>query len=128
VDIKSRPFSKTNLSAGVHTITATVTDNDGASDSKQVTITVNEFIPENQPPTVSITLPSTGSSFDEGDSVSFWGSASDPEQGTMSSQIQWTSSRDGSLGTGTFFSKTNLSAGVHTIIVSYSCSYGVDSS
>jgi hypothetical protein len=109
-------FSLTTLSVGTHTITAKVTDSGGLTASKQVSITVNgEIPPANSPPTVSISSPSSGSSFTEGDSVTFQGTATDDEDGSLSSQIQWTSSIDGSIGTGSTYTTTNLSIGTHTI-------------
>jgi hypothetical protein len=51
----------------------------------------------NTPPTVSISSPSNGAAFTEGDSVTFQGTALDAEDGSLSSSIQWTSSQDGFL-------------------------------
>ena len=120
-------FTKSNLSVGVHTITATVTDSQGASDSEQVTITINA-IPVNTPPTVSLTSPSSGSESTEGDPVAFQASATDNEDGSLSSQIQWTSSIDNAIGTGFSFTKSNLSVGVHTITATVTDSQGASDS
>ena len=76
------------------------------------------FIPagSNQPPTASITQPANNASFVQGVSVSFAGSGNDPETGALSGgALTWTSDRDGPIGTGTSFSKTNLSVGTHVI-------------
>jgi PKD repeat protein len=70
----------------------------------------------NQSPTASISSPSNGTTVVQGTSVSFAGTGSDPEDGTLTgSALTWTSSIDGVIGTGTSFSKSNLSAGQHTI-------------
>jgi YVTN family beta-propeller protein len=67
-------------------------------------------------PTVSITSPSTGSTHTEGDSITFSGSGSDAEDGTLTgSSLVWTSSVDGQIGTGTSFTRSDLSVGTHTI-------------
>ncbi len=71
-------------------------------------------IPENQPPTVSITSPADGSTFDSGATISFAGSATDPEDGDLTASLVWTSSIDGPIGTEGSFS-TTLSDGTHTI-------------
>lgn len=56
--------------------------------------------PSNLTPTVTITAPTNGATFTEGDSISFAGAANDVEDGDISSQITWTSDVDGVLGTG----------------------------
>lgn len=66
------------------------------------------------PPYLEITGPTSGSSFPRGStSVSFSADARDLEDGTPS--VRWTSSIDEFIGTGTFFAKTDLSIGTHTI-------------
>ena len=71
--------------------------------------------PVNQPPSVSITSPSSGASFPLGDPVTFTGTASDPEDGGLSGSIQWSSSQDGLFGTGASVTTSSLSGGSHTI-------------
>jgi len=80
----------------------------------------------NTAPSASITSPPDGSSFDEFVSVSFAGSATDAEDGALTgTSIVWTSSLDGAFGTGgVSFSKTDLSLGVHTIILTATDSEG----
>jgi subtilisin len=68
----------------------------------------------NTPPSVSITSPADGASFDSGASISFTGTATDTEDGELTGSLVWTSSLDGEIGTGGSFSKV-LSAGTHTI-------------
>ena len=71
------------LSVGTHVITASVTDSHGAPATATVSITINA------PPTVAITAPAAGSSYVIGASVSFTGSASDPEDGNLAASISW---------------------------------------
>ena len=102
-----------SLSTGVHTITASVTDSGGlgANDAILVTVVANTA------PTVNITAPSNGAAFNEGTSIAFAGTASDSEDGDLTSSLSWTSNLDGSIGSGGSFSAA-LSVGVHTITVS----------
>jgi hypothetical protein len=100
----------TTLSVGTHLITADVTDSGGLSDSDSITVTVNP----NTPPSVTITAPPDGSVFNEGQSITFTGIATDAEDGDLSDSISWSSDIDGALGTGASIS-TTLSVGVHTI-------------
>ena len=80
------------------------------------------------PPTVTITAPANGSSSEIGTSVSFAGTASDPEDGTISASLTWTSSIDGSIGSGASFSTSSLSLGSHTITASVTDSDGLSDS
>ena len=66
---------------------------------------------------VSITAPPDGSSFPEGTSIGFTGTANDAEDGELSASLGWSSSIDGSLGTGDSLQAT-LSVGTHTITAS----------
>lgn len=72
--------------------------------------------PDNRPPDVTITEPADGSTFEEGQTVTFRGMASDPEQGSLSGDaLVWTSDLDGRLGTGTSVEAPSLSRGDHGI-------------
>jgi len=70
--------------------------------------------PTNKSPTVYISSPSDNSSFDSETSVSFAGSASDLEDGDITTNLSWTSSIDGVIGTGSSF-PIYLTDGTHTI-------------
>src|SRR6185369_6073769 len=72
--------------------------------------------PVNTAPVVTISTPTSGSSFNSGSSISFTGSATDTQDGIRTASLVWTSSIDGQIGTGGSFSKSSLSAGTHTII------------
>lgn len=74
--------------------------------------------PANTPPSVTISSPSTGSTFTAGASVTFSGGATDAEDGNISGSVVWTSSINGQIGTGASFSTSTLSVGTHTITAS----------
>ena len=71
----------------------------------------------NDAPTVSITSPADGSTFDSGATILFEGTASDTEDGDLTASLVWTSDINGQIGTGGSFS-TTLSDGNHTITAS----------
>ena len=109
-------FSLNSLSVGTHIISASVTDSEPETTTENVTI----IITANQVPTVTITLPEDGIRIDPGDNLDFIGNAQDAEDGDLSSQIIWSSSIDGSLGTGNTLSAIVLSEETHTITASVS--------
>ena len=107
-------FSKSNLTVGTHTITLTATDAQGATGTATRSLTVTP--PPNQAPSASISAPANGTSVVSGTSLTFTGTGTDPEDGTLSgTSLQWTSSRDGAIGSGVSFTKSNLTVGAHTI-------------
>jgi subtilisin family serine protease len=69
-------------------------------------------------PTVLITSPASGSSFTTGTNVTFTATASDTQDGTLSSSVNWTSSLQGAIGTGASISTSSLAIGTHTITAS----------
>ncbi len=79
--------------------------------------------PGNYPPTVTITSPADGDTFDSGASILFEGTASDTEDGDLTASLVWTSDIDGQIGTGGSFS-TTLTDGNHTITASVTDSGG----
>jgi len=104
-------FTSNALSQGVHGITLTATDKDGATDRDSITVTVG-----NTPPTATITSPANGVKFQEGDSITFAGSGVDTQDGTLTgASLVWTSSKNGQIGTGIFFTINTLSVGLHII-------------
>jgi hypothetical protein len=78
-------------------------------------------------PAVTITSPAGGAVFPAGASVTLSGSASDLEQGSLSSSLVWTSSRDGVLGSGASLSRV-LSSGGHVLTASASDETGLSGS
>ncbi|MHB9033461.1 MAG: S8 family peptidase [Anaerolineae bacterium] len=102
---------------------------DDSSDGiKEPLLDVSSFVPvlipgsggggtTNTAPVVTITSPADGAIFASGTSISFSGTATDNEDGDLSSSLVWTSSLDGQIGTDGSFSAV-LSSGTHTIIAS----------
>jgi hypothetical protein len=78
-------------------------------------------------PVVTIASPTPGAVFPPGASVSLAGSASDLEQGTLSSDLVWSSNRDGVLGNGAALAVT-LSSGGHVLSASVTDETGLTSS
>ena len=104
-------FSTSSLSAGTHTISLRVQDDDGAW-STPVTSSVTVTSPSNTPPTAFIDS-ITPNPATTGQSVTFTGHGVDTD-GTIAA-YEWTSSISGALSTTTTFSTSSLSAGTHTI-------------
>jgi hypothetical protein len=107
---------------GAHIITASATDSGGLSGQHQISITVNA---PNTPPTVSITAPADGATFNEGHSITFTGTATDAQDGDLTSSLTWTSSLDGPIGSGASFTRSDLSVGAHIITASATDSGGL---
>ncbi len=118
-------FVRDDLTEGDHTITLTATDSDDMTSSASVSITV-----ANQPPsTPVITAPADGSTVVAGTLVTFSGSATDAQDGALTGgSLSWTSDLDGQLGTGTSFSFSGLTVGVHEITLTATDAGGLTSS
>ncbi len=102
------------MSTGTHTVTLTVTDSEDGVASAAISITLN---PEgNTIPTATITTPVDSSLFDQGSFITFSGSGTDTEDGSLTANsLIWTSSIDGQIGIGNSFTIKDLSMGTHTI-------------
>jgi hypothetical protein len=107
------------LSLGHHAISATVTDAAGVLGSAQITVAVLS------PPAVTITTPAPGTIVVLGNGVTFCGGAIDATDGDLSASLEWTSDRDGLIGTGTIFNTSTLSLGTHTVTAAVSDSDGL---
>ena len=81
-------------------------------------VPVTPTMPGAGAPTVTITNPADGSSFGDGDTINFIGTAIDPQDGDISASIVWNSSLDNDFGTGAVVSTSTLSVGNHTITAS----------
>jgi len=124
----SGPTAKNSFAVGTYNVTLTVTDGGGLTG----TVTHSVIVPTpttNQPPVASISSPTNGSSVVQGTTVTFTGAGNDPEDGALSgASLVWTSSIDGAIGTGTTFTKSNLSVGTHTITLVATDSHGATGS
>lgn len=100
----------TSLSVGSHVVTASSSDGE-LTGSDSITIVITAL---NSPPSVVVTTPTTGSAFSTADSITFAATAVDAEDGDISGALNWTSSIDGSIGSGGSFSAV-LSQGTHTV-------------
>ncbi|HSM09597.1 MAG TPA: hypothetical protein VLA33_11355, partial [Gemmatimonadota bacterium] len=79
----------------------------------------------NQAPDVTITSPADGGGHFMGESVTFSGEATDAEDGPITGEdLVWTSDIDGPIGTGTMFSRSDLSSGFHEITLTATDSEG----
>ena len=107
-------FLKSDLSLGVHVITATATDNNNAVSTSAVTITVTD-VNGNTPPVITIGPPADGASFVQGTLINFGASAIDSPDGDISAVIQWSSNAAGALGSGPSISTSALTIGTHRI-------------
>jgi len=76
---------------------------------------VSSIVTINALPVVTITAPTDSSTHTQGASVTFTGTATDTEDGTISTDISWSSSLDSGIGSGASFSTSTLSLGTHTI-------------
>ncbi|MEP4078286.1 PQQ-dependent sugar dehydrogenase [Haloferula sp.] len=113
------------LSPGTHQITASVTDSGTLSESDSISLTI---LPANTAPTLAITAPNGGDTFDVDEEVTFTATASDNEDGDLASSIEWTSNLDGSFGSGASVASTTLSEGTHVITAEVTDSGSLDAS
>ena len=87
----------TFLAEGNQMLTLSATDLGGLTASDQVLIAV---VGPNEPPLCTITIPSDGAVFNEAATVTFSGTASDPNESDLSNlTATWESNRDGVLNT-----------------------------
>src|SRR5262249_39361504 len=99
------------LGVGVHTLTASVTDSDGAPGSAQTTITTRR----NPPPGLPLALPADGAVCLGGKPLLLAATAIDAEDGDLGAAVTWSSSRDGVLGTGARRVVPGLTVGTHVL-------------
>ncbi|MFC1725690.1 SUMF1/EgtB/PvdO family nonheme iron enzyme [candidate division KSB1 bacterium] len=96
-----------------YSVTLEVKDTEGNAESYSLNLTVET----NFPPAVTITSPESGSEYNYGETITFTAEAADPEGETISSSsIIWTSSIDGTIGSGSSLVYSNLTPGTHIII------------
>jgi len=114
-------FVSKDLSIGTQTITLTATDSSGTKNEASIGIEV-EF----GQPSLTITTPSNEQVFFHKDIIEFSGTATDPQDGTISKDIVWKSNIDGEIGSDESFSR-NLSIGDHLITATIIDSHGLTS-
>lgn len=117
-------LSVVNLLLGIHTVQARVTDSAGITATASIQVTVTRPVITNTAPTLRILAPSSGATFTEGTAITFSGSATDAEDGDLSSRVQWSSDKQGVLGTGASLSISHLTAGTHAITAKVTDSAG----
>ena len=107
----------TTLPIGQYLFYFAVDDNaDGLLDATWLDSVKVNVQATNSPPSSTIASPSNGTTFTQGDGISFIGSGTDPEDGQLTgNSLIWASNKDGQIGTGQSFTKTNLSVNTHTI-------------
>jgi len=78
-----------------------------------------------QPLQVQITSPREGQVYEQGDIITFSGSAQDPEDGDLAaSALVWTRGNGQTIGMGTTFTTNNLPVGFHVITLTATDSQG----
>ena len=107
-------FGRAALSIGAHVITASITDSQGNTTTAVRNITVQA--PANMVPTVSIASPTNGASLTAGVSFTLSGYANDPQQGNMSSSIQWLLNGTTVIATGASGTATISNPGSYSIV------------
>ncbi|NRB41769.1 MAG: hypothetical protein HRU20_25410 [Pseudomonadales bacterium] len=106
------------LSVGQHIITASVTDLANATVQTTINLTVTPHV--NVAPTISLKTPTNGSvHFIDNGAVQLSATANDAEEGDLSSNINWSSSLQGNLGSGASLF-ADLLLGEHTITATIS--------
>jgi hypothetical protein len=108
-----------SLQEGLHTITLTAQDESGKTGSAMVLVTVNG---SNTSPSCGITAPIDGSAGELGDLVVFEAQVSDPDISADQLLVEWSSDKDGPLGSGSVDSSgraslpiSNLSQDTHLV-------------
>ncbi|MBF0377709.1 MAG: PKD domain-containing protein [Desulfamplus sp.] len=103
-------FTTSTLKAGTHNIDLVVTDAKGEKGNASVTVIVKKI-----KPTITITSPTNGSSYNSGDDITFEADVNDVQDYLEDIKVVWQSSIDDNFGSGTSFTISTLSAGKHTI-------------
>ena len=106
-------LSVSTLSPGNHQVTATVSDTAGNTANTVVSVIVQA--PVNTAPTVTVSAPANNATLTAGTSFTLSGSASDAQQGNMSSSIVWILDGVTTIASGANATGVISTAGAHTI-------------
>jgi hypothetical protein len=117
-------LSVSDLHPGEHKITLSATDRAGATGTTTLKVEV-----VNEAPEVEIDRPGRSTRINVGESITFKGSATDPDPLHGSSslpahELRWTSNKDGDLGAGPELTVRNLSGGEHKITLTAKDEFG----
>lgn len=93
-----------------------------------VAFAASGYAGRNKLPTIAITSPSPDAVFAPGESILFQGTASDKEDGDLSASLEWSSDREGVLGTGGQVAAALTALGAHVITASVTDSGGATGS
>lgn len=121
---RTRTLQLSALSGNIGTTTISISVSDIETTSIE---TFDLTVLFNNPPGINIQSPGNNDSFLVTDTINFQATATDLEDGDISGNIQWTSSLDGSIGSGATFSAA-LSQGIHTITASVTDNLGKNAS
>ena len=120
------------LSEGQHYIELKVTDSTGKQGTDSVVVDVG---PPNTPPTCSITAPATGTTLQYGELITFEGLVDDIDISENQLSVEWSSDKDGVIGTSTpdssgnvIFPFSGLSGNSHVITMTVTDEVGGDCS
>jgi hypothetical protein len=116
---EGKSFTYSDLTVGKHIITLTVTNSNGDTGEKTVSITINPP----PPPVAKITKPTNPSSYAVGTTITFEGTGTDSIEGGLT-DLQWTSDIDGYIGEGKSFTYSDLTVGEHIITLTVTNSNG----
>lgn len=94
-----------------------VTSENGQASADAVRLVLEEEV-DNFPPSISISSPSEEDIYISGETITLLASASDPEDGNLSNEIQWSSDLDGLLALGNDLNFASLSVGSHALSAS----------
>lgn len=109
------PFATDSLSVGTHEIRLYVIDRQAQEDTAYIDLTITPQVIATDP-TATITAPAPDTLVQVLESVTFEGTGTDPEDGTLSgASLVWSSSRRGALGTGSPLTVDSLAGGTHQI-------------
>lgn len=122
-----RTYTNTGLASGTGYYYRVIAYNSGGSSAASNVASAVTASAANTAPVVTISNPVNGAVYQYGFSVTLSGTATDSQDGSLTSSLVWTSSIDGNLGTGGSLSKT-LSAGSHTITARVTDSGGLSGS